>query len=1297
MPTQQLLYRSCLSSAYVRKRLATISNVRASPLILVLFCCFYLHVSAKSISLQTLSFNESLVSFAVFAPEPILPAFVSLHGRAIGASAFMPLQCSQVQYTISGNAVFLRCSVIAFTNLEVVASYDLPAPGNYRSPVVLASTGFPVTMITPPIAVQINDSSVLLQWSHVLDSPSPSMYVIFSQLVGFPFIRTDVPLGRFAHWVNGFLPKDVVNFVLMGCNRYSSSLQPHGLSCMNSSILRVALSSPPSPPNLSVHPLPNCKLLVSLHPVGGIHVTEYALTFSIDGVIMHQANTSLQNFTSPVISCSAAVLVEAAARNLHSAGFSTAASQSAYTQAVVPSPRSLMSRVSSDSVTFSWLKPHPFSDSWRYSIRCLVDGVSGCLTEAICNPVNDDVSYCLDDGEIVLEDDFYSFSRLHVGTNVTIFVQSIDALGFRSNESITATGVTGQRIHEMSAPTITSAVLLDSHCALILWNSDIPIIPSWSYLKLSAVAYSKAGVLVASVTFPLAESTVRLCSLPSGMTVSLLVILNTSLGDQVSSPVFVTTPATLPELRPALMFTRWVSWQAASLCIALTDASSVAVISSYDISCDDYFVAKLDPSLAQTIQVAFLFDVSNYTIHQIPGSLVNYSCFGVFWPIYVQPSSCSVAIINANTSVSAPTSTSYVKWQPAANFSVSSAVTIAGVTPSCIVLDVSSRGKMLQDAFMYVQSSESGSMLNIYQLPPFLLNSTLLMVNVCPMQFGISLNTPLYFRVYFANLNIRSELKQFSADAPLLKYPVFPRPYPSSPSELRLEFIDSDFVYVLFWTQPDSNMYLDGFQIMFTNTSTQDWSPLSAVVPQNQSSFVLNKLMKGTRYFFRIHSVSMQHYPPLNPSGSDVVSLSLDSIPDSVSNLIISSYLDDAISLSWNTVSYPRAAAFSLLCNSNAPNQSLISAVLSSNMASIRAEPFSSGICSVFACADMLCSRKSRPSYITYNLTSAPVPVTNLNVTSVLESSLSIEWSKSHYATEYMIIGTLSFNFVQQCECDAAKIFNCTICLVSHSVFSPIIIPSAQTSLNISGLKQGVVHFLFVFARSVSGARWIGNTSSVVAATPVPPPQSPPLYLSLVNISSSFAFIKWDSSQSPDAPTEYRVVVVPNGSLSNASVLFVTPSKPFASIVFRLKELLVGYKYSIFVKGRNNNIAAYNTSPLNEAALNISLVPPCFPPIRLNVVNVTTSSVFIDWEISSTGPEVLGILVFYYFYDVKMVPQPVLSYVHLPKIQRTYNFTELKSQQTYIFSVATIGYNADYSSSTISVISQSQQPLLVLH
>ena len=402
-------------------------------------------------SLQIIAFNESFVSFAIIPPEPILPAFVSVNGRAIGASTFLPLRCLAVQSTISVNPVFLHCSVVAFTNLEVVASYDLPAPGYYRSPVVLASTGFPVSIVNPPVAVQINDSSVLLRWSHVLDLPSPSMYVIFSQRAGLPFIRAEVPLGRFTHWANGFSLKDTVTFILMGCNQYSSSLQPDALSCKNSSILIVTLSSPPPPPDLSVRPLLNCKLLVLLHPVGGIPVTEYALTFIIDGVIVFQDNTSLQNFTSPSIFCSASVLVEAAARNLHSAGFSAATSQSAYTQAVVPSPRSLISRVSSDTVTFSWLKPHPFSSSWRYSIRCLVDGASGCLTDAFCSPINSDSPYCLDDGEIVLEDEIYSFLRLQMGTNVTIFVQSIDVFGFRSNETIVATGVTGMGISEIYA------------------------------------------------------------------------------------------------------------------------------------------------------------------------------------------------------------------------------------------------------------------------------------------------------------------------------------------------------------------------------------------------------------------------------------------------------------------------------------------------------------------------------------------------------------------------------------------------------------------------------------------------------------------------------------------------------------------------------------------------------------------------------------------------------------------------------------------------------------------------------
>jgi hypothetical protein len=206
------------------------------------------------------------------------------------------------------------------------------------------------------------------------------------------------------------------------------------------------------------------------------------------------------------------------------------------------------------------------------------------------------------------------------------------------------------------------------------------------------------------------------------------------------------------------------------------------------------------------------------------------------------------------------------------------------------------------------------------------------------------------------------------------------------------------------------------------------------------------------------------------------------------------------------------------------------------------------------------------------------------------------------------------------------------------------------------------------------------------------PPQSPPLHLTLVNISSDFAFVKWDHPQSPEAPTEYRLLVVEYGSTSKTSIFYVTPSQLLGSVTFQLKNLRLSFKYAVIVKGRNSNYAAYNTPPSNEASLNISLAQPCFPPVRLNVVSVTSSSAYIEWDILPDGPEILEILAFYRVYDVKMVMQPIISSDQLPKNQRFHNFTGLSTQQIYMFSVATIGYNADYSSSTSTVIAQAQKP-----
>jgi len=99
----------------------------------------------------------------------------------------------------------------------------------------------------------------------------------------------------------------------------------------------------------------------------------------------------------------------------------------------------------------------------------------------------------------------------------------------------------------------------------------------------------------------------------------------------------------------------------------------------------------------------------------------------------------------------------------------------------------------------------------------------------------------------------------------------------------------------------------------------------------------------------------------------------------------------------------------------------------------------------------------------------------------------------------------------------------------------------------------------------------------------------------------------------------------------------VTPSQRLVSITFQLNNLRLGFQYAVIVKGRNSNGAAYNTPPSNEAAINISLVQPCFPPVRLNVVSVTSSSAFVEWDILADGPEVLQILAFHRIYDVKMV------------------------------------------------------------
>jgi len=99
--------------------------------------------------------------------------------------------------------------------------------------------------------------------------------------------------------------------------------------------------------------------------------------------------------------------------------------------------------------------------------------LNACLSgvDAICN----------DDGSIILESGFYTVSHLQLSSNVTIFVQSIDSLGFPSDESISATGVTQHSLSDVHAPVITSFSLFNAHCALIQWSSVRHTNPSWSY------------------------------------------------------------------------------------------------------------------------------------------------------------------------------------------------------------------------------------------------------------------------------------------------------------------------------------------------------------------------------------------------------------------------------------------------------------------------------------------------------------------------------------------------------------------------------------------------------------------------------------------------------------------------------------------------------------------------------------------------------------------------------------------------------------------------------------------------
>ncbi|MBP7803172.1 MAG: fibronectin type III domain-containing protein, partial [Saprospiraceae bacterium] len=275
--------------------------------------------------------------------------------------------------------------------------------------------------------------------------------------------------------------------------------------------------------------------------------------------------------------------------------------------------------------------------------------------------------------------------------------------------------------------------------------------------------------------------------------------------------------------------------------------------------------------------------------------------------------------------------------------------------------------------------------------------------------------------------------------------------------------------------------------------------------------------------------------------------------------------------------------------------------------------------------------------------TEAPTAPTNLAVSGLTQSSLTLSWTGS---TDN--VGVAGYDVYQ----NGSKINGATI---------------VGTSYNVNGLSAASNYAYYVLAKDVAGNTASSNTLNVT--TPDTQAPTAPTNLTVSNLTQTSLTLSWTASTDNVGVVGYDVYQ--NGVKVNASTISGTSQN--------ISGLTVSTSYALYVIAKD---AAGNTS--TSSTLNVVTPDTQAPsaPTNLAVTNLTQSSLTLSWTASTDNVGVTG-------YDVYQNG----SKINGATIAGTsYNFSGLSATTNYAYYVkAKDAAGNSTNSSTLNVTTPDTQ------
>ncbi len=200
----------------------------------------------------------------------------------------------------------------------------------------------------------------------------------------------------------------------------------------------------------------------------------------------------------------------------------------------------------------------------------------------------------------------------------------------------------------------------------------------------------------------------------------------------------------------------------------------------------------------------------------------------------------------------------------------------------------------------------------------------------------------------------------------------------------------------------------------------------------------------------------------------------------------------------------------------------------------------------------------------------------------------------------------------------------------------------------------------------INGSIWDSEIITTISTCDSPPPCEAPSNLSISNVTTNSAVLDWNG---PDNAWVYNLQIISDGFIVNQFLVMGSTSNTFY-------DLLPNTEYCV-------NIMTYcleGDSNTNTFCFTTEDLPPCPPPINIEVNNITSNGADLTWE---DIPDAWG-------YDISLTASNGYNVLSGLVFNNYYSFNNLEPNTTYTFEIAS--YCAPDFGETTSITFTTELP-----